>query len=92
MNGTNKYLQTHSMNGTNTYYKIKLELKSNSSEILPVKCNFICVLLQLKMTKLKLKVRSLSLNFSTKRKDKNTDKLAINLKNFAQIRLQLKFA
>jgi len=25
------------------YYKSKLELKSNSSEILPVNCKFICV-------------------------------------------------
>jgi len=35
------------------YYKNKLELKSNSSEILPVNCKFISGLFQLKLTKLK---------------------------------------
>jgi len=37
------------------YYKSKLELKSNSSEILPVNCKFV-ILLQLKLKKLKLEV------------------------------------
>jgi len=34
---------------------------------------------------------SLSLAFSAKRKDVNTDKLAINRQNFGRARLQLKF-
>jgi len=34
----------------------------------------------------------LSPTFSTKKKDKNTDKLAINWQNFAGVRLKLKFA
>jgi len=39
------------------YYKSKLELKSNSNEILPVNCKFTCdSILQLKLTKLKLEV------------------------------------
>jgi len=36
------------------YYKSKLELKSNSSESLPVNCKFICDFTRLKLTKLKL--------------------------------------
>jgi len=47
------------------------------------------ILLQLKLTKLELEV--LKFDFQRK-KDINTDKLAINWKNFAQVRLQLKLA
>jgi len=36
------------------YFKSKLELKSNLSEILPVNCKFIRCLPQLYLTKLKL--------------------------------------
>jgi len=38
------------------YYKSKLEPKSNSNEILPVNCKFICYSTQFKLTKLKLEV------------------------------------
>jgi len=48
------------------------------------------ILLQLKLTRLKLDV--LSLTFSTKKKDMNTDKLAINWQSLAWVRFQLKFA
>jgi len=65
------------------YYKSELELKSNSSEILPVNCSSSVILFQLKLTKLKL---------SGPKKDMNTDKLAINWQNIARVRLQLKFA
>jgi len=34
----------------------------------------------------------MELAFSAKKKDTNTDKLAINWQNFAQVRLQFKFA
>jgi len=37
-------------------------------------------------------MRSLSLTFSAKKKDMNTDKLAVYWKNFAWVRLQLKLA
>jgi len=43
---------------TGPFYKSKLELKSNSSEILPANCKFFVILLQLKLTKLKLEVRT----------------------------------
>jgi len=74
------------------YYKSKVELKSNSSEILPVNCKFICdSMLQLKLTKLMLKV--LKSDFSTKKKLYiYSVKLAINWQIFSQVRLQLKFA
>jgi len=36
-----KYLTTKKTLGIGPYYKSKLELKSNSSEILPVNCKFI---------------------------------------------------
>jgi len=39
------------------------------------------IVIQLKLTKLKLEI--LSLTFSAKKKDMNTDKLAINQQNFA---------
>jgi len=48
----------------------------NSSKILPVYCKLIGESAQLKLAKLKLEV--LSLTFSAKRKDMNTDKLAIS--------------
>jgi len=48
------HVELHS--GKGPYYKSKLELKSNSSEILPVNCKFICDLLQLKLTELKHEV------------------------------------
>jgi len=43
--------------------------------------------------KVRLKnLRSLSLTFSAKKKNMNTDELAINWKNFDRVQLQLKFA
>jgi len=48
------------------------------------------MLLQLKLTKLKLE--ALKSDFQHKKKDMNTEKLAINRQNFAWVRLQLKFA
>jgi len=48
------------------------------------------ILLQIKLTKLKLDV--LKSNFQRKKKDINTNRLAINLQNFALVRFQLKFA
>jgi len=72
------------------YYKSDLELKSNSSEILPVNWKFICDSSNLNWQTSNL--RSLSLTFSTKRKDMNTGKLAVNWQNFARVRLQIKFA
>jgi len=48
------------------------------------------ILLQLKLTKLKLEV--LNSDFKRKKKDLNTDKLAINWQNFARVQLELKFA
>jgi len=73
------------------YYKSKLELKSNSSEILTVNCKFICdSILQLKQTKLKLEV--LKYDYQRKKKGINIDKVVINWQNFARVRLQLKFA
>jgi len=48
------------------------------------------VLNRVKLTKLKLEV--LTLHFQHKKKNMNADKLAINGQNFAQVRLQLKFA
>jgi len=71
------------------YYKSKLELKSNSNEILPVNCKFICDSAPTYTDKTKLEV--LKFDFQRK-KDMNTDKLAINWQNFARVRLQLKFA
>jgi len=38
------------------FYKSKLELKSNSNEILPVNCKFTVILFQLNLTKFKLEV------------------------------------
>jgi len=42
---TKKLVSLHTISLFGPYYKSKLELKSNSSEILPVNCNcnFICV-------------------------------------------------
>jgi len=37
-------------------------------------------------------LRSLKLTFSTKKKDFNTNKFAINWQNLARVQLQLKFA
>jgi len=37
------YQSNHSKVDARPYYKSKLELKSNSSKILPVNCKFICV-------------------------------------------------
>jgi len=48
------------------------------------------ILLQLKLTKLKFEV--LESDFQHKKKDTNTDKLAIYWQNFVRVRLQLKFA
>jgi len=48
------------------------------------------ILLQPKLTKLKLE--NLKSDFYRKKKDMNMDKLTINWQNFAQVRLQLKFA
>jgi len=48
------------------------------------------ILLQLKLMKVKLEV--FKSNLRRIKKDKNTHKLAINGKNFARVRLQLKFA
>jgi len=48
------------------------------------------ILLQLKLTKFKLEV--FKSNFQGKKKDMNTDKLAIKWQNFVRVRLQLKFA
>jgi len=72
------------------YYKNELGLKSNSSEILPVNCKFNCNSTPIKLTKLKLE--ALSLIVSTKRKEMNTDQLAINWQNFTRVWLQLEFA
>jgi len=47
-------------------------------------------LFQLKLSKLKLEL--LKPDFQSKKKDLNTDKLAINWQNFAPVRIQLKFA
>jgi len=57
------------------YSKSKLELESNLSEILPVNlfANLSVVLSQLNLTKLKLEY--LKFGFSTKKKDRNTDKI-----------------
>jgi len=57
---------------------------------LPVIASLSAILPQLKLTKLKLKFRKS--DFSAKKKDMNTNKLAIMWENFAQVRLQLKFA
>jgi len=46
-------------------------------------------LLQLKQKKFKLEI--LKSDFQCKKERINTDKLAINWKNFARVRLQLKF-
>jgi len=48
------------------------------------------ILLQIKSTKLKFEV--FKSDFQRKKKDMNTDKLAINWQNFARVRLQLMFA
>jgi len=49
-------------------------------------------LLNSKLTGQKLGFNTpLSLTYSAKKKDTNTDKLAINWQNFARVRLQLKF-
>jgi len=47
------------------------------------------ILLQLNLTKLKLEV--LKSNFYRKKKDMNTNKLALNWQNVTQVQLQLKF-
>jgi len=49
------------------------------------------ILFQFKLTKLKLEVLK-SVTISVEKKDMNTDKLAVNLQNFARVRLQLKIA
>jgi len=64
------------------YYKSKFELKSNSSEILPVNCKIICDSTLTKSDKTQLKV--LKSDFSGKTKDMNTDKLVIKWRNFAR--------
>jgi len=51
--------------------KAKLELKSNLSEILPVKASLSVILLQLKLTKLKLQVFNTNSDFQHKKKDMN---------------------
>jgi len=38
-----KYDVTNTQNNLGSYYKSKLDLKSNLSEILPINCKFICV-------------------------------------------------
>jgi len=57
------------------YYKSELELKSNSSEILPVNCKIICIRLQLKLTKLKLEF----LKSDIQRKKEIYEHMQINL-------------
>jgi len=52
--------------------------------------SFSVILLHLNLTKLKLEV--LKSDFQRKNKDMNTNKLTINWKNFARVRLQLKVA
>jgi len=71
------------------FYKSKLELKLNLSEILPV-VSLTGILPHFKLAKPKLEV--FKSDFQRKKKDINTDKFAINWQNFAQVRLQLKFA
>jgi len=44
------------LNGIGPYFKSKLELKSNSCEILPVDCKFICVHIFFFALKVRLKV------------------------------------
>jgi len=70
------------MHRAELYYESKLEVKLNSSKILPVNYKLI-------YDSTPLEVRKSDLN---RIKDTNTNKLAINRQKFAQVRLQLKFA
>jgi len=72
------------------YCKSKLELNSNSSEVLQLIASLPVILLQFKLTKFKLEV--LKFDFQRKKEKYNTDKLTINWQNFALVRLQLKIA
>jgi len=74
------------------YYKCKLEMKSNSSEILPVTCRFICMCSYLSFLRWKLDLKDLKFEFVSLSWNRITGKLAINWQNFARVQLQLKFA
>jgi len=74
------------------YYISKLELKLNSSEILPVITSLTVNLLQLKLKKLIPVLEILKSDFSSQKKGMNTDRFAINWQIFARVRLQFKFA
>jgi len=71
-------------------YKSKLELKSNSSEILPVNSKFIRVYVFLFFAESQ-DIRTSSWSFVSLSWSRITDKLAIYWQNFARVRLQLKF-
>jgi len=71
------------------YFKSNLELKSNSSEILPVNCKFICVHI---FSAIKVLLSTSSLSFVSLSWRRITDKFANNWQNFARIQFQLKFA
>jgi len=70
------------------YYKSELELKSNSSEILPVATLSVIP----NVNRQNSNLRSLSLTYNAKKKGMNTVKVVIKWQNFARVRLQLKFA